>query len=176
MDLGAVYNLKPKDHKKIKSSDFIAQERELVFDIDMTDYDDLRTCCSGAAICGKCWPFMTYAIKVVDAALQGILLCSLSPFITSFFFFFDLSSCSCRWFRLSSPSLGILRSSWGSLLGVRQACSRTEPGCANIFGFHPMFLLTHVCYRINGQRCPSTLHLSRWLLHSPLFWYHVSFF
>ena len=87
MDLGAVYNLKPKDHKKIKSSDFIAQERELVFDIDMTDYDDLRTCCSGAAICGKCWPFMTYAIKVVDAALQGILLCSLSPFITSFFFF-----------------------------------------------------------------------------------------
>ena len=40
IDVGAVYNVKPKDHKAFKS--FSAEEREVVFDIDMTDYDDVR--------------------------------------------------------------------------------------------------------------------------------------
>ncbi|EDQ84899.1 uncharacterized protein MONBRDRAFT_39071 [Monosiga brevicollis MX1] len=61
---------KPKDHKKIKSSEFYPVAKELVFDIDMTDYDEIRTCCSGAAICHKCWGFMTAAVKVLDAALR----------------------------------------------------------------------------------------------------------
>ncbi|CAE7531747.1 PRIM1, partial [Symbiodinium microadriaticum] len=36
----------------------------------MTDYDDIRTCCTGANICMKCWPYMTMAIKVVDEILR----------------------------------------------------------------------------------------------------------
>eukprot|EP00035_Acanthoeca_spectabilis_P037359 m.44816 g.44816 ORF g.44816 m.44816 type:complete len:446 (-) comp8574_c0_seq1:2404-3741(-) len=70
IDIGAVFTGKPKDHKKIKAAEFKPVEKELVFDIDMTDYDEIRPCCSGAAICMRCWPFMNCAIKVVDTALK----------------------------------------------------------------------------------------------------------
>ena len=44
-------------------------ERELVFDIDLTDYDDVRTCGDGGHICSRCWPFMALAIKVSGRGL-----------------------------------------------------------------------------------------------------------
>ena len=47
-------------------------ERELVFDIDLTDYDDVRTCGDGGHICSRCWPFMALAIKVSDPGLWGL--------------------------------------------------------------------------------------------------------
>ncbi len=68
IDLGAVFNARPSDHKKI--SNFQPQEKELVFDIDMTDYDDVRTCCEGAAICPNCWQFMIIAVKILNRALK----------------------------------------------------------------------------------------------------------
>jgi len=70
IDIGAVFSAAPKDHTTIKPELFKTVERELVFDIDMTDYDNIRTCCSGAAICRRCWPYMTMALKVVDRALR----------------------------------------------------------------------------------------------------------
>ena len=39
-------------------------ERELVFDIDLTDYDDVRTCGKEGHICGACWPLMAVAVEV----------------------------------------------------------------------------------------------------------------
>ncbi|KAH7373500.1 hypothetical protein KP509_17G059700 [Ceratopteris richardii] len=74
IDIGAVYNVDPAKRTAYASSGsekvFAPVERELVFDVDMTDYDDIRFCCTGADICLKCWPLMTIAIKVLDTALR----------------------------------------------------------------------------------------------------------
>lgn len=70
IDIGAVFNAPPKDHNTVNPAAFKTVERELVFDIDMTDYDDIRTCCTGANICLRCWPYMTMAVKVIHQALR----------------------------------------------------------------------------------------------------------
>lgn len=73
IDIGPVYSVNPaKRHAYAQTGDnvFTPVERELIFDVDITDYDDVRFCCSGADICLDCWPLMTVAIKVIDTALR----------------------------------------------------------------------------------------------------------
>jgi len=70
MEIGAVYTHPPKTHNTVVKEAYKPVERELVFDIDMDDYDDIRTCCTGSKLCKKCWTFMKCAAKVLDRALR----------------------------------------------------------------------------------------------------------
>ncbi|KAF7261272.1 hypothetical protein EG68_01406 [Paragonimus skrjabini miyazakii] len=76
IDIGAVYSSAPKRHRAIMPSSFKPEWKELVFDIDLTDYDDVRYCCgeqssnSGAAVCDRCWLLAQSAVLCVDRALR----------------------------------------------------------------------------------------------------------
>lgn len=68
--VGAVYNVEPKMHAREK--EFVPMAKELVFDIDANDYDDIRFCaCKGTpAVCTICWGLMENAMQVVDSCLR----------------------------------------------------------------------------------------------------------
>eukprot|EP00437_Effrenium_voratum_P040148 CAMPEP_0181470632 /NCGR_PEP_ID=MMETSP1110-20121109/38655_1 /TAXON_ID=174948 /ORGANISM="Symbiodinium sp., Strain CCMP421" /LENGTH=465 /DNA_ID=CAMNT_0023595617 /DNA_START=50 /DNA_END=1447 /DNA_ORIENTATION=- len=70
MEIGAVYTHLPSKHKLVMKDAYKPLERELVFDIDMDDYDDIRSCCTGAKLCLKCWTFMKAAIEILRRSLR----------------------------------------------------------------------------------------------------------
>ena len=45
-----MYTAPPDKNKSLKKDVFKAKERELVFDIDMDEYNEIRTCCKGKSI------------------------------------------------------------------------------------------------------------------------------
>lgn len=72
IDIGAIYNYPPVD-KNTVSAPLTPLEKELVFDIDMTDYEDVMgDLATGSAVevCDRNWQYMTTAVKVLDAALR----------------------------------------------------------------------------------------------------------
>jgi DNA primase small subunit len=70
LDLGPVYSADVRAHVTASSTNFRCVERELVFDIDMDEYDKVRTCCSGKTVCRKCFRFLTSAVKVIDSVMR----------------------------------------------------------------------------------------------------------
>ncbi|GAA6027276.1 hypothetical protein JCM8097_002549 [Rhodosporidiobolus ruineniae] len=69
-EIGPEYSGRPNARKALMKSAFRPLTRELVFDIDMTDYDSVRTCCKDKAMCRRCWKFITVAVKVLDELLR----------------------------------------------------------------------------------------------------------
>lgn len=70
-EIGPVYTTNPRDRKTLRNaSTFRPLAKELCFDIDVSDYDDVRTCCDRANICARCWRFMTMAVRVIDTTLR----------------------------------------------------------------------------------------------------------
>lgn len=71
IDIGPLYTFPPKKHKMVKAADFKPVERELVFDIDLTDYDEVRLGCTPDQMWERgSWQYMAVAMKVVDAAIR----------------------------------------------------------------------------------------------------------
>ncbi|KAJ7350305.1 hypothetical protein DFH08DRAFT_695433 [Mycena albidolilacea] len=60
----------PRDRKTARKGMFNPTHRELVLNIDMTDDDPVRTCCSDADICKRCWSFISAAVRVLDTAVR----------------------------------------------------------------------------------------------------------
>jgi len=75
IDIGAVFKASPKSSNFGFNDDEenpmqTCVEREFVIDIDMDDYNNVRTCCADANICGKCWKYMKEAYVVIERALK----------------------------------------------------------------------------------------------------------
>jgi DNA primase small subunit len=70
IDIGAVFNMSPDRHLMAVKQAFMPVEKEMVMDIDMDAYDDVRTCCSGAQVCQKCWSYLNVAAKLLTDMLN----------------------------------------------------------------------------------------------------------
>jgi DNA primase small subunit len=60
IDIGAFFEQEPVKGRPNKPT-----AKELVIDIDINDYDQVRTCCQGKKCCAKCWQFMAVAITIL---------------------------------------------------------------------------------------------------------------
>lgn len=71
IDIGPVCNVPPEVNKNaMTDKKAIAEEREYVIDIDMNDYDEIRTCCTGAKMCESCWNYIKAAYLVLKPSLE----------------------------------------------------------------------------------------------------------
>lgn len=68
--MGAVYNIPPDRHNASDKKAFVPISKEMVFDIDMNDYDDVRTCCTGANVCKLCFQYLRVAMDVITKILD----------------------------------------------------------------------------------------------------------
>lgn len=65
-------------HTTVKATQFFPTERELVFDVDVTDYDLVKETIwnkkDGTSMSKTIWPYMAACVKVVHRALTGLFV------------------------------------------------------------------------------------------------------
>ncbi|CAD5233362.1 unnamed protein product [Bursaphelenchus xylophilus] len=68
-EIGAVATVPMAQRDSVCKEEFEWVERELTFDIDMDDYNSVRTCCQDKKVCQKCWSFISIGAKVINFIL-----------------------------------------------------------------------------------------------------------
>ena len=71
INIGACYNHPMNRKGSIQS--FSPVWKEFVLDLDLSDYDPVRACCSKESSCSNCWSLMTTAIRCVHEILTVTL-------------------------------------------------------------------------------------------------------
>lgn len=69
IDMGRIYIHNAKERYGFTTVN--STIKEIVIDIDLSDYDNVRTCCTKADICSFCWKFVRVSCKILDAILRN---------------------------------------------------------------------------------------------------------
>ncbi|KAG9390054.1 DNA primase small subunit PRIM1 [Carpediemonas membranifera] len=67
LEIGAVYTKTPTKGELTKLE---VDNKDLIFDIDLTDYDRFRHCCQGKKICRRCWEYMKIGADITKKAME----------------------------------------------------------------------------------------------------------
>lgn len=71
IDIGGIYNIEPRNFAEHKNEvELICEEKELIFDIDISDYDEVRKCCQKKDVCSKCWKYLISGAKILERILS----------------------------------------------------------------------------------------------------------
>jgi DNA primase small subunit len=65
LDIGSFFECEP-----IKGRTNHPIAKELVVDIDINDYDMVRTCCQGKQCCSRCWKFLAAALTLLRTSFE----------------------------------------------------------------------------------------------------------
>ncbi|KAN0012414.1 hypothetical protein ACTFIU_007715 [Dictyostelium citrinum] len=68
LDIGPICSWEPSKLSTV--SDYHPVSKELVFDIDVDDYNPIRICCGSTSLCEKCWGFLAVSAEFIDNYLR----------------------------------------------------------------------------------------------------------
>lgn len=76
IDAGAVYPVGVAEYNDYRKQTRLAMKplaKELVFDLDLSDYDNVRDCCRGKKVCDRCWAFVRVGMNILRELLRLFL-------------------------------------------------------------------------------------------------------
>ena len=121
--------------------------------------DDVRFCCSGAAICLKCWPLMTAAVLVTDRRLRGMT----HVYVSRHYCWKVFCRMVVRGLWLQTFVVGVFWTTWCALLGVRRTWM-----CSVVAWQHADFLFDVRNVRVSSRRAAAAQWsiICRWVSYA----------